>query len=653
MAENKYKKDALLNFETNALEAKEDTDKLKESLNETNESYKDLNKTTEKYNKTADENSKSLNELGKNIANNSALTGVLDKATGGLYSTIKNTITQAFNYGKSLTGVSVNQKAVTVSTNASSTAMKGFRTALLSTGVGALVVALGYLVGKMIEFSESVKENNKEMDINKVKIDALKRSYEELGDVMEFSYFIDMERAKRSGADETELARLRTKYSEERIKNIGKEIESLEKQKENTDLSIEQYSELNKRISELSKAQTKIFDEELREQERDKTRAYESEQRRIKEQQAQNKAELERRKKERETELKDIEDSFKKAESLSKKYEASGYRETGLTASQSSSVFALKEERKQIEDEVAKVTESFLRLDEAGKKAMQESFDNFKNTSARTVEQIETQLDELYNSFSKEKLDALDSLMKQYTEKTAIQYADTMDSHELERARKFNVSLIEIQKEKALQEAELLEASNAQKFEIEQAFNDKILEENRKNAEATKRINDIKTQSYLSMTSETSGLISGLSDVAKEGTGVQKGLAIASVLLDTGASAIATFKAYVSSFPAPYGQIAGGIASASAIVMGMKQVANLKKVKTDGTEAGGQSSSGIITASSQPNVSFVSSSENQIQTAIADSSEMRDETPIKTYVVASDVTTAQELERKAIENNSL
>lgn len=191
-------------------------------------------------------------------------------------------------------------------------------------------------------------------------------------------------------------------------------------------------------------------------------------------------------------------------------------------------------------------------------------------------------------------------------------------------------------------------------LELDKQYNEAVIQENKNSADAIMQINSIKAESYLATAGEISNTLGTLSEVSKEGSGVQKGLAIASVLVETGRSAISSFRSFVEAYPAPYGQIAGALASTSAIAMGMKQVANLKKVKTDGTETGGgQSSSGTITAQSQPNVSFVSSSDNQIKSAIADSADAQNDKPIKTYVVSSDVTSAQELDRKRIEETSI
>lgn len=55
-------------------------------------------------------------------------------------------------------------EATAVATNGASTAMKGFKAALVSTGIGALVAALGFAVSKLIDFIEKQKEAKEATD---------------------------------------------------------------------------------------------------------------------------------------------------------------------------------------------------------------------------------------------------------------------------------------------------------------------------------------------------------------------------------------------------------------------------------------------------------------------------------------------------------
>ena len=87
--------------------------------------------------------------------------------------------------------------------------------------------------------------------------------------------------------------------------------------------------------------------------------------------------------------------------------------------------------------------------------------------------------------------------------------------------------------------------------------------------------------------------------------------------------------------------------------------ANIKRAKSllsgggsgSASPGGGDSGGRNTPATAQPNVSFVTSNENQIATAI--NGQQQNQPPIKVYTVASDVKTAQELERNLINSNSL
>jgi len=136
-----------------------------------------------------------------------------------------------------------------------------------------------------------------------------------------------------------------------------------------------------------------------------------------------------------------------------------------------------------------------------------------------------------------------------------------------------------------------------------------------------------------------------------ENTALGKGLAVAAATIDTYAAIASTLKAF-SGIPIP------GYAIAQSIAIGLVGLANVKKILSvkvpSGKGSRGGSSANVSgggLASAQPNVSFVTSNENQIATAI--NGQQQNQPPIKAYVVASEVKTGQELERNLITSNSL
>lgn len=81
--------------------------------------------------------------------------------------------------------LAVGETLYTYATAAATTATKAFRTALITTGIGALVVALGYAVGLLIEYAESTDTAVKSQeDLNK-ELDEQTRKLNEAADASE------------------------------------------------------------------------------------------------------------------------------------------------------------------------------------------------------------------------------------------------------------------------------------------------------------------------------------------------------------------------------------------------------------------------------------------------------------------------------------
>jgi len=98
-----------------------------------------------------------------------------------------------------------------------------------------------------------------------------------------------------------------------------------------------------------------------------------------------------------------------------------------------------------------------------------------------------------------------------------------------------------------------------------------------------------------------------------------------------------------------FNNISTGIGVASSIAATAKALA---AVGGGGSAGGGGGSTGGSTPSggSAPQVGFQNSSENQIATAVTDRT--ADAPPIQAFVVSSEVTTAQALDRNRVEANS-
>lgn len=88
----------------------------------------------------------SLASSGKSVLDNGGAMGLLNDATGGLAMTIKDAVEATDLFTKSTKAQTTFQKIYTAVMGTSTGAMKAFRIALISTGIGAIVVAIGMLI---------------------------------------------------------------------------------------------------------------------------------------------------------------------------------------------------------------------------------------------------------------------------------------------------------------------------------------------------------------------------------------------------------------------------------------------------------------------------------------------------------------------------
>lgn len=189
-----------------------------------------------------------------------------------------------------------------------------------------------------------------------------------------------------------------------------------------------------------------------------------------------------------------------------------------------------------------------------------------------------------------------------------------------------------------------------------QAIEEKRLEKKKANWEAEVAIVSASANAQAAHLDMVLSFMSQEDEERAKATGAYKTLAIATATMDTYAAAIAGYRGAMATFVNPVvGNIVGIASIATAISTGIAQINAIRKVKVPGGEGGGGgsvSAAGGSNSFNQPNVDFVSSSENQIANTVGDRMQSNTE-PIKAYVVSGEISTAQNLERNRIESNSL
>lgn len=150
-------------------------------------------------------------------------------------------------------------KATATATNTATTSMKGFKAALVSTGVGALVIALGFLVEKLIQHNDEAERAKTDEDALKSSMDKLKESTEFLAKA-----FDELKKAK----EDYNKATFDAATDAEKIKIIDKEINE---QKANLEGAKKQVEEYGKQVTKTGKTlasvrqQYRIFGDDFKE----------------------------------------------------------------------------------------------------------------------------------------------------------------------------------------------------------------------------------------------------------------------------------------------------------------------------------------------------------------------------------------------------
>lgn len=99
---------------------------------------------------------KSMGESSNAVLENGGAMGLLNDATGGLAMTVKDAVEASVLFTKSQKLASIQQSIYSTVVGTSTGAMKAFRIALVATGVGALVIALGLLIANFDKVKQAV-----------------------------------------------------------------------------------------------------------------------------------------------------------------------------------------------------------------------------------------------------------------------------------------------------------------------------------------------------------------------------------------------------------------------------------------------------------------------------------------------------------------
>ena len=237
--------------------------------------------------------------------------------------------------------------------------------------------------------------------------------------------------------------------------------------------------------------------------------------------------------------------------------------------------------------------------------------------------------------------DAISKIQEDFRQKQKDREAET----ELEK--------INLEEERKLAELDRLGATEEQKQSIIDFYNGKRLDNKIALDKAEVEIDKNTAKAKQENLAKVGNALSSFSEIAGKETAAGKALAIASTLIQTYQSAQSSY-ASLAGIPV-VGPALGVAAAGAAVFAGMKQIQNIKKTKVPkggGGGGGGASVGGasVGAAPAPPSFNVVGASETSV---LGDAVASQTNEPIQAYVVSNDITTAQSLENNIVEGATI
>ena len=240
------------------------------------------------------------------------------------------------------------------------------------------------------------------------------------------------------------------------------------------------------------------------------------------------------------------------------------------------------------------------------------------------------------------RLDAIEKIKEDYRIKEEDREAET------------NLQKVQLEEQRKLAELDALNATESEKQAIRDYYAKAKLDAEDADTQASIELSNKEAEAKRQNLAAVGGALSNFASLVGEQTGAGKAAAIAATLISTYQSAQDSYKS-LAGIPI-VGPALGAAAAAVAVASGLKQIQAIKSVKVPkgrGGEGGGAtpSASGFVGAAAQaPQFNVIGGgATNQLAGLLADQSSQ----PIKAYVVSNEVSTAQSLDRNIVESATL
>jgi len=540
-----------------------------------------LNSSLKNLDNTTGNLGQGMRGTGNAILETAGQSQFLDNVTGGLSSTISTVAGNSMIFSKGLNLLTGVQKIYTLVVGTTTGALKALRVALITTGLGAIVVLLGVFIAKMNESAEATEREKGATDALNASLSRMSNLYKDNLAGIEAVNKERVLRAKIAGKSEKDILAIEQETSAERNKLYKEEQNRILKQLENNKLTAEARKKLNDELLLNDKVYFKSLEDEK---------------------------------------IKGLEKDLSIIEKQ---------REANKKATKKNTADAIQDEKdrlKRLEEEEKKKYDFEQEWLEKQNKAELASLDAIdlaiKTNADRLLTEQELELENERILYEEKLANAV--LFNQNTEAIEIEHLNNIN----------NINLLAQEKD----------------YEIKKTAAAKEIEIAKELAEAKNKLQNLQ----LDNVSAGIGVLKG---VFEKNKAIQKGLliaenaaGIAKIIINTMAGNAKTIGTMGVVPAAPFvlaNNIGAGISIAASIAATTKGLAALG----GGSAGGGGANLPSANRSSAPQFNVVGNSGvNQLAQTMSGQSE---QAPIQAYVVASNVTSAQSMNRNIITNASL
>lgn len=594
-----------------------------------------LANATKKATVNSDEMSSSMKGSSNAVLENGGAMGLLNDLTGGYAMMVKDAVEASVLFTRSQKLAAIQQKIYTAVMGTSTGAMKIFRIALISTGIGAIVVAVGLLIANFDKVKKVVMNLVPGMAIiGKIIGGIVDAITDFVGVTSDASREVErmVERANASlKKNEHFLEANGDKYDQYTQRKIRATIDFHKKVKELQDDEELNDNERLERIEDFRQKQNReiLKADSDREAERAKIREdaakKESDEAKKLADEAKRKRDLESAKeKERVDAIAKIRDDYRK-----KQEDAEAKSELDKINLEEERALAELTRLKATEEQKAEVRKFYDAQRAADLKKTTDELKQIEKDKIKAERDLE--LDQKQWSIDNEtdpllKLQKQKELLEEQTQIELDKLQSDIDNSRLSATERANA---EIQYAKVKQDLDQGLSDLNKQLSEQQAITDKGVADNKKNLALS--------------------TAQAIFQAVGKGAEFTKGVAVAQAIQDT---YLSTQKAFTSQLVAgdPTSPIRGAIAASLALAQGILNVKNILKTKT--VEKGAPSASGGGgggSAPTAPSFNLVQGTgANQIAESLAG-----EQVPLKAYVVSSDVSSSQALDRNIVENSTL